>query len=308
MLGYIYKCTFKNKIYIGESVNALNPKYLGTGKLWTQTITGNEKEVSKEILETIEAGDKKTLKQKMHEREIYWIAHYDSTNPKIGYNISPGGNLMTDSSRQKMIEADSKTMKKKMEDPNLRKRISEGLKKQRREIGMSKEHRQRLSNALKGRNVGCNGDSRSIQVYCIVNNQKYSFHNKVTAAKWWFDNYPFSNNYAEVTYTRAITKSINNQIITYKGKPINQNIQWFMEDINISNKDSIYCIFNNIKYDFDNINQAAEWWHKNYPITDNFDLSLYKNKIEKSIKGYTNMYKSIIFDKIQWYRKEQNND
>ena len=304
MKGYIYKCTFRDKIYIGESVNALSNKYLGKGKLWNKSILGHESEVSKEILETIEAEDKKTLKQKMHEREIYWIGYYDSTNPNIGYNISPGGCLMAESSRQKMIEADSKTMKKKMEDPNLRKRISEGLKKQKREIGLSNEHKKHLSEALKGKNVGCDGDSRSIQVYCIIDNKKYNFHNKIQAAKWWYDNYPFSDNYAEITYTRAINRSINNEIITYKHKPINQNIKWFIEDTNISAKDSIYCLFNNTRYDFDNINQASEWWHKNYPITDTFDLSLYKIKIEKSIKGFTNMYKSVVFDKIKWYRKE----
>ena len=33
MTGYIYKCTYQNKIYVGESINALNPNYFGTNKI-----------------------------------------------------------------------------------------------------------------------------------------------------------------------------------------------------------------------------------------------------------------------------------
>ena len=57
-------------------------------------------------------------------------------------------------------------------------RISQGLKKYRKENnGLSATHKQRVSKALKGRNIGCNGDSRSINVYCTINDKIYSFHN-----------------------------------------------------------------------------------------------------------------------------------
>lgn len=220
MIGYIYLCTFNNKIYIGESLNAMNHNYLGRGKLWLTVIHGHEKEVDKKIIETIEHSDKKTLKTIMHKREIYWINYYNSTDPNIGYNISPGGNLLAESSRQKMIMSDSKTMKDRMKDSNLRHKISEGLKRQRKEVGMSDTHKANLSKRLKGRNIGCNGDSRSIQVYCIVDNKKYYFHNKIEAARWWYEHYPFSEKYAECTYTRLITKSINKEPLYYHKQPI----------------------------------------------------------------------------------------
>ena len=303
MIGYIYKCTYQGKIYIGQSLNALSSNYYGSGKIWKSIITGHRKDVVKEILETVESNNRVDLKKLMREREIYWIGYYDSTNPNIGYNISPGGSLMTEESRQKMIKADSIAMKKKMEDPLLRKRISESLKKQRREIGMSESHKKHLSEALKGRNVGSNGDTRSIQVYCVVNNQKYVFHNKISAAKWWYENYPFSDNYAEITYTRAITKSINNEPISYKGKPINNYIQWFIEDSKLSENEPVYCIFENTRYDFPNIEQAAEWWFENYPLSEDYNRLRYITKIHKSIKGFDITYKGWIFNKIKWFKK-----
>lgn len=305
MTGYIYLCTFNNKIYIGESLNAMNPNYLGRGKLWLTVIHGHEKEVNKRILETIEHSDKKTLKTIMHKREIYWINYYNSTDPNIGYNISPGGNLFAESSRQKMIMSDSKTMKDRMKDSNLRHKISEGLKRQRKEVGMSDTHKANLSKRLKGRNIGCNGDSRSIQVYCVVNNKKYTFHNKIQAAKWWYDNYPFSDIYATITYTRMITKSINNLPLTYKSKPINQNIQWFKDTTQLTKNDPVYCIFNNIRYDFKTTESAAKWWFENYPLgKDEYNSLRYITKIHKNIKGFDITYKGFTYDKIKWFRKE----
>lgn len=301
MIGYIYKCTFNEKIYIGESFNAINPNYLGKGKLWNKAIQNHKDEVNKEILEIIEHEDRKTLKAIMHKREIYWISYYDSTNPNIGYNISPGGNLMAESSLIKMKESDSRTMKKKMEDPELRRRISEGLKKQRRKIGMSDTHKANLSKQLKNRNIGCNGDSRSIQVYCEVDGNKYYFHNKIEAAKWWYENYPFSEKYAEITYTRMITKSINNQSISYYKKPIT-NIKWYLDKIDTIN--NVFCTYNTIKYEFDTIEEAIKWWHNTYPIQEKFDYDVYYNKLIKSIKGFVIERHSRQFNNIHWYRKE----
>lgn len=301
MTGYIYLCTFNNKIYIGESLNAMNPNYLGRGKLWLTVIHGHEKEVNKRILETIEHSDKKTLKTIMHKREIYWINYYNSTDPNIGYNISPGGNLLAESSRQKMITSDSKTMKDRMKDSNLRHKISEGLKRQRKEVGMSDTHKANLSKRLKGQNIGCNGDSRSIQVYCIVDDKKYYFHNKIEAAHWWYKHYPFSEKYVECTYTRLITKSINKEPLYYRKQPIT-GIKWYLDCIDTIN--DVYCIYNDYRYDFDNIKNAIDWWHNTYPIQDVYDYDLYYTKLIKSIKGFVVERNSRQFNNIRWYRKE----
>lgn len=118
--GYIYKCTYKNKIYIGESIYALNKNYLGSGKYWLSIIKNNKEDVTKEILETLTADNRKNLKKLMHKREIYWIAKYDSTNPNIGYNISPGGNLLSAESKSKMIQNDSKKIKYIMDNTDCK--------------------------------------------------------------------------------------------------------------------------------------------------------------------------------------------
>lgn len=304
MFGYIYKCTYNNKIYIGESINALDPNYIGSGKYWRSVVKNNKKEVVKTILETIEAEDIKTLKSIMHKREIYWINKFDSTNPNIGYNISPGGCLMSEESLLKMKINDSKAIKHIMETTDCKKRISKSLKEYKQLNGVSNEHKKHLSESLKGRNIGCNGDSRSIQVYCVINGNKYSFHNKIQAAKWWYDNFPFSENYAEITYTRMINKSINGLKLVYNKKPINQNIQWFKEIVDINNNTKVYCIFNNKQYDFDNLFDAIKWWHINYPISSEYEENVYIDKLIKNIKGFEISYHSIVYNNIQWYRKE----
>lgn len=297
--GYVYKLTHikSGKIYIGAKTgNKVNKSYYGSGSIWNKEIISKcnpDKDINREILQWC-----KNVNE-LNQAEQYWIDFYDSTNPNIGYNIQKGGNMPTSIDRQNM----SNIIHNRMND-EYKQKISKGLKRQRQENGLSEAHRRHLSEALKGKKVGCPGDSRSIQVYCIVNNKQYTFHNKVQAAKWWFDNYPFSDTYAEITYTRAITKSINNVKITYKGKDINQSIKWYINQITITENDPIYCIYNNKKYNFSNSKKAILWWHKNYPIMSELDETIYFNKLYKNIKGFDITYKSITYNKIKWYRKE----
>lgn len=298
--GYVYKLTYKknNKIYIGAKTGTkVNLAYYGSGSIWTKEVLNKcnpSTDIDREILQWCNTAEE------LSDAEKYWIAKYNSTNSDIGYNILKGGQVPTIKQRQNMSNIIHNGM------TNIRKqKISNGLKKQRQEVGMSAEHKQHLSDSLKGRNIGCNGDSRSIQVYCIVNNKKYTFHNKIQAAKWWYDNYPFSDIYATITYTRMITKSINNLPLTYKSKPINQNIQWFEDTTQLTENDPVYCIFNNTRYDFKTVESAAEWWFENYPLgKDDYNRLRYITKIHKSIKGFEITYKGFIYNKIKWFRKE----
>lgn len=98
MIG-IYKITNKinNKIYIGQSVAieqrwkehqscAFNPKnHLYNIRLYCAF---RKYGIENFIFEIIELCDK----NKLNERELYWIEYYNSTDNKIGYNIQPGGN------------------------------------------------------------------------------------------------------------------------------------------------------------------------------------------------------------------------
>jgi hypothetical protein len=83
----IYKITnlINSKIYIGKDTTS-NPKYFGSGILLKKSISkyGIEN-FSKEVIDTAENNSD------LSEKEKYWISFYNSTNRKIGYNISKGG-------------------------------------------------------------------------------------------------------------------------------------------------------------------------------------------------------------------------
>ena len=84
----IYKTTnlINNKFYIGKSARGIDDAYLGSGMLLKKAIKKYGKSnFKKELLE--EVTDEKLL----DEREKYWIKFLDSTNKKIGYNITEGG-------------------------------------------------------------------------------------------------------------------------------------------------------------------------------------------------------------------------
>lgn len=92
MYGYIYKTTnlVNGKIYIGQkhSNKFLGNKYLGSGKRFKDAVKHYGEEAFKvELLEEVES------KELMDEREIYWIAQFNSTDSAVGYNMSKGGNV-----------------------------------------------------------------------------------------------------------------------------------------------------------------------------------------------------------------------
>lgn len=87
---YIYKTTnlLNGKVYIGQS--KFNPDqnkdYLGSGFILLRAITCYGKEnFSKEILEECET------REKLCERERFWISTFKSNMRGIGYNICEGG-------------------------------------------------------------------------------------------------------------------------------------------------------------------------------------------------------------------------
>lgn len=88
---FIYKTTnlINGKIYIGQCKRKKEPeKYIGSGNYLKKAIKKYGREnFSREILE-----DGISNSEILNEREKYWIKLYDSTNPSVGYNISPGGN------------------------------------------------------------------------------------------------------------------------------------------------------------------------------------------------------------------------
>lgn len=120
----IYKITnnINNKIYIGKDTTS-NPNYYGSGSLISKSIKkyGIEN-FTKEIIEICESNEI------LCEREKFWIEFFNSSDLKIGYNISKGGDGGDTLSNNPNIDI-------------IRKKISETMKKK----IFSEEHRKNLS-------------------------------------------------------------------------------------------------------------------------------------------------------------------
>lgn len=83
----IYKITnlVNNKIYIGKDTTS-DEKYFGSGLLINRAFEKYGKDnFIKEVIDTTNDYNE------LSEKEIYWISYYNSTDKKIGYNISTGG-------------------------------------------------------------------------------------------------------------------------------------------------------------------------------------------------------------------------
>lgn len=94
--------------------------------------------------------------------EIQLIAAYDSTNREKGYNVSKGGDTVSEETRRKLSEANkgkthSEETKKKLSESHKGKTLSEETKQKLSEINkgkiFSEETRQKLSEANKGKTL-----------------------------------------------------------------------------------------------------------------------------------------------------------
>lgn len=102
---YIYKITnlINGKIYIGKRKTKLKIEddfYFGSGKLIKSAIKKyGINNFKKDILEICNSNN-------LNEREIYWIEFLNSTDLKLGYNISnggDGGDLLTNNPNRELI-------------------------------------------------------------------------------------------------------------------------------------------------------------------------------------------------------------
>ncbi len=100
MLIYLIKNTINNKIYIGQTTRDLKKRiashksYVASCKRKNLTCkTVIAKAMTKYGFENFKFSiiDTAKTKEDLDKAEIWWIEKFNSTDNKIGYNISPGG-------------------------------------------------------------------------------------------------------------------------------------------------------------------------------------------------------------------------
>jgi group I intron endonuclease len=166
---FVYKTTncVNGKIYIGQSTFSPEekPNYLGSGSSLKRDIKAIGKEnFIREILE-----DGITDTNILNEREIYWISHFNSMDPNIGYNILKGGSfdniseIIKEAYKSPILLAKiSESSKKNWRDENYRNQVKESNQKtwsnedlrkfhsdKMSKIFSTKEYKESLSSALK---------------------------------------------------------------------------------------------------------------------------------------------------------------
>jgi group I intron endonuclease len=150
MLVYKITNTINALVYIGITTSSLGKRKSeykstakGSKKSSQRIINAMRKhgfdKFNFEILE--EASDRELLKK----REIEFIALYDSANREKGYNISLGGDLISEETRQKM----SRTRKGKPKTEEWKKNLSDSLMGHK----LSEETIKKMSDSLKGRSI-----------------------------------------------------------------------------------------------------------------------------------------------------------
>lgn len=197
---FIYKTTntINNKIYIGQTIKD-DDNYLGSGKLLLKAVQkyGGKKNFKREILEHC-----KTRKQ-LNEREIFWIAFYNSTNPQIGYNImlggQEGGNTISNNPNIEQIKNNiSKSIKEKYNnDAIYREKMMKVLSKPRSE---STKLNMSLNSKGISRNKGKVVSQETKNILSIINKRIVNCQHCdklggfFTMQRWHFDNCKLKNN------------------------------------------------------------------------------------------------------------------
>jgi len=147
------------KIYIGQDSNN-NPNYLGSGVLLLKALKKYKKEnFQKEILEYCSSIDQ------LNTREIFWIQFFNSTNRKIGYNLTNGGNT-TLGYKYKLSKETIEKYKKGKNNPMYGKKHKKKSKEKMKKAKIGKCEGEKNNRARKLYEYDDNGNLLKIWNYC----------------------------------------------------------------------------------------------------------------------------------------------
>lgn len=181
-IGYIYKITnlVNNKVYIGKTIQGIKARWYGHLK---KAKTGQGHYLHSAIRKygpqnfKIEEVCKCYSPEELNEQEIYWISFYHSMNPKLGYNLTSGGEINPMEEEQVKIKHDSI-----MKSEEVRTKISKTMKAKCSSGEMfNEEHRNKISKGCKD-NVWINKDGvythvkKEVVEEYIKNGWNYGYH------------------------------------------------------------------------------------------------------------------------------------
>lgn len=181
----IYKITNKvnGKVYIGQTKNSLQYR-------WNQHCSPSNCRLLHRAIQkygkknfTVEQIDVACDQDELNEKEQYWIAFYDSTNPEKGYNLTSGGDQceMSEETRSKISK--SNTGKKHSEETRRKMSLSKKgqpcyWKGKKRSI----ETLQKMSKSTKGRRISDEW-KRKISLGCIGKKRSNETKRKMSESK-----------------------------------------------------------------------------------------------------------------------------
>ena len=190
MYGYVYKGTnlINNKIYIGQHKSTtFDAKYHGSGKLWQRACKKyGLHNIKIELLEWCKT------REELNNKEAYYIKIFNSQNLTIGYNIL--GNDTSPHAAEGALNGmfgknHSTESKKKMSEKAKQRppQTAEQKKKHGRPgVPKSKEHREKISLALKGKRPSDNtlkavkkANSKQFEIF----DENFNFVKKVESQK-----------------------------------------------------------------------------------------------------------------------------
>ncbi len=159
----IYKHTFSNgKSYIGQTVSSLEARLQRhitetrngiSDYKFNRALKKYKYDIKSEILEVVE-------ETKANDREIYWIAYYDSFNK--GYNSTVGGEG-NQSPSQETKDKISNTINSKSEEQKEKVRIRAAI--QVKKLWEDEEYRKQQSESHKGCNGLLNNNIKPVAIF-----------------------------------------------------------------------------------------------------------------------------------------------
>ena len=223
-MGQIYKITniINNLVYIGQTKYNAIDRYNAHMNTYKNTHFYNSIHKYGQENFILEILEDNVSNEKLDEREIYWIAKYDSYNN--GYNETIGGSgtigyIFTEEDLKKKSDSMKETWKTsaRLNNPERHKKISDKLK----DVPKSKEHKEKLSISASKRT----GNKNSFYGKCHTEETKNKISDKNSKAVDMYDinmNYikTFKNAKIAATYLKNLLK------LTIQHESIYRAINW----------------------------------------------------------------------------------